>query len=91
MWDSDMIFLYHVQNLSPDGKERVKGTVKWFDETKGFGFITGDHDAKDYFVHFTAIKTQGFKTLSEGQQVEFTPAFGDGGKLIALDVVVISD
>ncbi|GJN37860.1 hypothetical protein PR202_gb26855 [Eleusine coracana subsp. coracana] len=73
-----------------DGKERVKGTVKWFDETKGFGFITGNDDAKDYFVHFSAIKTEGFKTLSEGQSVEFTPAVGDDGKLLALDVIVIS-
>mgnify|MGYP000573983817 CR=1 FL=1 len=48
----------------------MKGTVKWFNEEKGFGFITGE-DGKDVFVHFSAIVSDGFKTLEEGQPVTF--------------------
>ena len=47
------------------------GTVKWFNDSKGFGFITVDGDAKDVFVHHTAIQATGFKSLAEGQKVEF--------------------
>lgn len=47
------------------------GTVKWFDETKGFGFITRDDGQDDVFVHFSAIAADGFKTLAEGQKVKF--------------------
>ncbi len=50
---------------------RVKGSVKWFNESKGFGFITPDNGDKDVFVHFSAIQSSGFKTLTEGQSVEF--------------------
>jgi CspA family cold shock protein len=50
---------------------RTKGTVKWFDDTKGFGFITPENGSKDCFVHHTAIQGSGFKSLSEGDQVEF--------------------
>lgn len=72
--------------------DKMKGTVKWFNETKGFGFITGDADVKDYFVHFSSMKTDagGFSTLSEGQHVEFTAASEDYGKLLALDVTVLT-
>jgi len=48
----------------------AKGTVKWFNSEKGFGFITKE-DGNDVFVHFTAIKGEGFKTLEEGQKVSF--------------------
>ena len=47
------------------------GTVKWFNETKGFGFISNDEGGDDVFVHFSAIQTEGFKTLTEGQKVTY--------------------
>jgi CspA family cold shock protein len=47
------------------------GTVKWFNESKGYGFITPDDGSKDVFVHFSAIKVEGFKKLTEGQAVTF--------------------
>ncbi|MDI3225096.1 cold shock domain-containing protein [Klebsiella michiganensis] len=51
---------------------KMTGLVKWFNESKGFGFITPDNGSKDVFVHFSAIQGGGFKTLNEGQKVEFT-------------------
>ena len=47
------------------------GTVKWFNDAKGFGFITPEGGARDCFVHHTAIQMQGFKSLAEGERVEF--------------------
>lgn len=49
----------------------MTGTVKWFDDAKGFGFITPEDGSKDVFVHHTAILGTGFKSLAEGQRVEF--------------------
>lgn len=48
---------------------KIKGQVKWFNESKGFGFITPADGSKDVFVHFSAIQGNGFKTLAEGQNV----------------------
>lgn len=48
------------------------GQVKWFNESKGFGFITPADGSKDVFVHFSAVMSDGFKTLAEGQNVEFS-------------------
>jgi cold shock protein len=50
---------------------RTTGTVKWFNDTKGFGFITPANGEKDCFVHHSAIQGSGFKSLAEGDQVEF--------------------
>ena len=57
--------------------DKNRGNVKWFNEAKGFGFI--ESNGKDYFVHFSAIVSQGFKTLAEGAAVVFKPAQGQKG------------
>jgi cold shock protein len=58
---------------------RTIGTVKWFNDSKGFGFITPENGTKDCFVHHTAIQMQGFKTLVEGERVEFDIVEGQKG------------
>ncbi|SDJ51057.1 cold-shock protein [Microbulbifer yueqingensis] len=65
----------------------VKGTVKWFDESKGFGFIE-QQSGPDVFAHYSAIADSGFKTLADGQQVEFTVTEGPKG-LQAANIVVV--
>ena len=67
--------------------ERVEGTVQWFNDGKGYGFIQRDGGDKDVFVHYSAIRKNGFKTLREGQKVRFTIVQGDKG-LQASDVEV---
>ena len=57
----------------------MQGKVKWFNQEKGFGFITNDEDGKDIFVHFSAINAEGFKTLEEGQKVSFDIVEGARG------------
>ena len=58
---------------------RTKGTVKWFNPDKGFGFITPEGGAKDCFVHHSAIQGDGYKSLDEGEQVEFDVVQGQKG------------
>ncbi|MHC4636044.1 MAG: cold-shock protein [Planctomycetota bacterium] len=55
------------------------GTVKWFNEKKGFGFITPDGGGDDVFVHYSSITSEGFKTLKEGQKVEYETSQGRKG------------
>jgi CspA family cold shock protein len=57
----------------------ASGTVKWFNETKGFGFITPSDGSADVFVHYSEIATDGFKTLAEGQRVEYEVTQGPKG------------
>ena len=59
------------------------GTVKWFNDTKGYGFITLDDGSKDCFVHHTAIEGEGFKSLTEGQHVQFEIEEGSNGPAAA--------
>jgi CspA family cold shock protein len=59
------------------------GTVKWFNDSKGFGFITPDGGGDDLFAHFSAIQSQGFKTLQEGQRVNFDVTTGPKGQQAA--------
>jgi len=56
----------------------AKGKVKWFSNQKGYGFITGD-DGKDVFVHFSAVKSEGYKSLNEGDVVEYEVTQGPKG------------
>ena len=67
--------------------DRETGTVTWFNDSKGFGFIERE-GGEDVFVHFSSIRGEGFKTLSDGQKVEFTLGQGQKGPQ-ALDVEVI--
>jgi CspA family cold shock protein len=73
----------------PEKGERMgsmtEGTVKWFNPEKGYGFIERE-DGDDVFVHFSAIEEEGFKTLDEGQKVEFEITTGNNGKTQASNV-----
>ncbi|HMS35788.1 MAG TPA: cold-shock protein [Arachnia sp.] len=66
----------------------AQGTVKWFNSEKGFGFIAPDDGGKDLFVHHTSIQSRGFRSLEEGQQVEFEVEQGDKG-LQAVNVTAL--
>jgi len=68
-----LFFLKELQKMAT-------GTVKWFNDAKGFGFITPDGGGEDLFAHFSAINMPGFKTLKEGQKVSFEVTQGPKGK-----------
>lgn len=65
------------------GMQMATGKVKWFNDAKGFGFITPDQPGEDLFAHFSAIQNSGFKTLKEGQAVSFDVTTGPKGKQAA--------
>ena len=67
----------------------VSGTVKWFNDQKGFGFVAPSDGSPDVFVHFSAIEGDGFKTLREGQKVEFE--IGEGAKGPAATRLVVAE
>ncbi len=61
----------------------MEGTVKWFNDQKGFGFVTPDGGTKDVFVHFSALKGEGFKSLADGQRISFDIVQGPKGEQAA--------
>ena len=65
------------------------GTVKWFDPTKGFGFIRPDIGEKDIFIHKTAVINSGVKYLGEGQKVTFETEFATDGKVLACSLTLV--
>src|SRR5204863_553327 len=69
-----------VAQLTKQGEQMATGTVKWFNDAKGYGFITPDEGSEDLFAHFSAINMSGFKTLKEGQKVSFDVVQGPKGK-----------
>ncbi len=62
---------------------KVKGTTKWFSSAKGFGFLNAEGESRDIFVHFSAIEMDGYKTLKEGEEVEFELEEGPKGPTAA--------
>jgi CspA family cold shock protein len=85
--DRQNIFFFTHDRRRIKMSERVTGTVKWFNASKGYGFIERQ-GGPDVFVHFSAIQTDGFRTLQEGQKVEFTIEQGPKG-LQAANVVAV--
>ena len=74
-------------NTNPNPNAIIyKGTVKWFDTKKGFGFITREDDGQDIFVHQTSIEAEGFRSLKDGASVEFQVEIDMGGKSKAIRV-----
>jgi CspA family cold shock protein len=69
-----------IDNQETRDGSMATGTVKWFNDAKGYGFITPDDGSEDLFAHFSAINMQGFKTLKEGQKVSFDVVQGPKGK-----------
>ena len=67
-------------NFLYESSKMATGTVKWFNDSKGFGFITPDDGSEDLFAHFSAINMNGFKTLKEGEKVSFEVVQGPKGK-----------
>uniref|UniRef100_A0A7S2Q361 CSD domain-containing protein n=1 Tax=Skeletonema marinoi TaxID=267567 RepID=A0A7S2Q361_9STRA len=72
--------------FSDEVSEKVKGTVKWFDATKGFGFLVPDDGSADIFVHHSAIHAEGFRSLGDGEAVEFEVITEPNGRSKAFNV-----
>jgi CspA family cold shock protein len=75
--------------LRYEGKSTMTGTVKWFDRTKGYGFIAPDDGGKDAFVHISAVEAIGATELSEGQKVQYDLESGRNGKQSAANLVLL--
>ncbi|MCD7450054.1 hypothetical protein HAX54_003110 [Datura stramonium] len=72
--------------MASESGRRIKGYVKWFSDQKGFGFVTPDDGGDDLFVHQSGIRSEGFRSLSEGEPVEFEVESGDDGRSKAVNV-----
>ncbi|PHT41882.1 Glycine-rich protein 2, partial [Capsicum baccatum] len=72
--------------MAEESGQRAKGTVKWFNDQKGFGFITPDDGSEDLFVHQSGIRSEGFRSLAEGEAVEYEVENGSDGRTKAVDV-----
>jgi len=85
----------HLRYLPWEGRIVAKGTVKWFNDAKGFGFIEPEGGGMDVFAHFSAIQMEGFKTLKQGGKVTYELVQGPKGQLaqdiVAVDVKVAED
>jgi len=90
IYNNMRVFILHADIIYLEVLFMNKGTVKWFNEDKGFGFISNDNGGDDVFVHFSAITSQGYKSLTEGQKVTFdTETDPRNGKLKAANVTVV--
>src|SRR5690606_29933569 len=79
-YSREAVRMSELSTPSADDTQKLTGTVKWFNDAKGFGFITPDNGGEDLFAHFSSIQMNGFKTLKEGQKVAFEIAQGPKGK-----------
>ena len=66
-----------------ESNNMAQGTIKWFSDEKGYGFVTPEGGAKDVFVHFSALKGEGFKSLREGERISFDTVAGPKGEQAA--------
>ena len=80
IFDSDISVGVFSHYFLKGSNDMAAGTVKWFNDAKGFGFVTPDDGSEDLFAHFSAINMNGFKTLQEGQKVTFDVTQGPKGK-----------
>ncbi|XP_047329707.1 glycine-rich protein 2-like [Impatiens glandulifera] len=72
--------------MAEENQQRATGVVKWFNDQKGFGFITPEDGSEDLFVHQSSIQSEGFRSLMEGESVEFIVNLGDDGRTKAVEV-----
>jgi CspA family cold shock protein len=79
LFDPCQTVQWHFATKQGEQKKMAQGTVKWFNSEKGFGFIEQDGGGADVFVHYSAISSDGFRTLDEGQRVEFEITQGQKG------------
>jgi CspA family cold shock protein len=80
VWGFEIDTIRAQPSTQMEKRNMATGTVKWFNDAKGFGFITPDGGGEDLFAHFSAINSSGFKSLKDGQKVSFEIGAGQNGK-----------